>query len=69
MQVGVVAMAMQQRRVQVRMRVRFAAVPREIMLVLMMGVVTVRMCMRQGLMAMFVFVLLEQMQTDTGGHQ
>lgn len=64
-----VRVAMHQWIVHMRMGVRFLAVPREIMRVLVMFVVAMAMIMRQRLMRMLVSMTLADMKPNTHSHQ
>lgn len=64
-----VRMSVSRRLVPVQMRMGFLAIPREVVFVLMMGVVAVFMGMFHRLMNMRVPMLFRQMQQDTGSHQ
>ena len=68
MNIRIMRVAMGQRVVSVKMRVRLGAVPGEIVPVLMMGVVYMRMGVRQGFVDMKVCVPLGDMQPQTERH-
>ena len=53
----------------VKMIMRFAAIPIQVMLVLMMGIVSMPMAVGECFMNMFVFVTFGQMQPDSHRHQ
>lgn len=64
-----VRVAMHQRIVHMRMGVRFLAVPREIMRVLVMFVVAMAMIMRQRFMRVLVSMTLADVQPNAHRHQ
>ena len=57
------------RPMDMRVRVRLGAIPREIMLMLVMRVMHMSVLVRQSFMAVFMLVALGQVQPDAGGHQ
>ena len=69
MQVGIVRVPVRHRRMGMRMDVRLAAVPREVVRVAMVRVVRVRVRMLQRIVAMRVRVALAQMQPDAERHE
>ena len=69
MDVRVVRMAVHQRRMLVEMGVRLRAVPREIVLVLMMSLVHMPVPMSERLVCMFVLVTLGKVQPHTQRHE
>ena len=69
MHVGVVRVAMRDRYVAVRMRVRLHAVPREIVFVLMVFVVLVRVSVLERLVRVRVVVTFAHVQPDAERHQ
>ncbi len=69
MDVGIMRMGVFQARVMVRMRVRFLAVPIEIVLMLVMAVVAVFMHMVHWRMGVLVFMGFGQVQPDAAAHQ
>jgi len=69
MNVGVMRVAVRDGFVGVRMRMRFGAIPREIVGVLVMDVVHVAVGMGDGLVLVHVFVALAQVQPHADAHQ
>jgi hypothetical protein len=67
--VRIVRVPVRQRRVPVRMHVRLAAIPGEVVRVLVVLVVTVRMRMLEKLVRMLVFVPLAHVQPDARAHE
>jgi hypothetical protein len=69
MRIGIMRMPVPHRPMDMRVRVRLGAIPREIMLMLVMRVMHMSVLVRQGFMAVFMLVALGQVQPDAGGHQ
>ena len=67
--VGEMRMAVGQRHMLVLMRVRFLAVPREGVPMLMVGIVRMAVSVRERLMSMLVVVLLGQVQPYAPCHE
>lgn len=67
--VRIVAVAVRDGLVLVQMSVWFGAVPRKVVVVLVMGIVDVWVAMQQRLVCVHVFVAFSQVQPDTGRHQ
>ena len=67
--VGIVRVAVSERLVHVRMRVRLLAVPRKIVSMLMVFVMTMAMHMRKRIVRMRVFVAFCQMEPDATRHE
>ena len=68
MQVGIMRMIVRHRLVAMHMRVRLAAVPREIVFMLMMQVVGMMVVMGERLVRVPVRVPLRQAQRNAGRH-
>ena len=69
MDVGIMGMGMEQRCMNMRVRMRLLAIPFDIMLVLMMAVVAVLMHVGQRRVLMIMIVLLSQVKPDAAAHQ
>jgi hypothetical protein len=69
MQIGKVPMTMFDRLVGVRVRMRLCAVPDKVVRMLVVRVMHMRVGMSQRLMAVFMFMMLVQVQPHPGGHQ
>ena len=69
MDVGIMRMAMADRQVSVRVAVRFAAVPGEVVLMLVVQIVAVAVRMFVFFMRMRMLVAFRQMQPDADTHQ
>jgi len=69
MRIGIMRMPVPHRPMDMRVRVRLGAIPREIMLMLVMRVMHMSVLVRQSFMAVFMLVALGQVQPDAGGHQ
>ena len=67
--VRIVRVDVRQRHVTVGMRMRLAAVPREVVGVLVMIVVHMAVRVQQLFVRMLVFVTFGQVQPNAGGHQ
>lgn len=69
MDIGVVRVAVRQRFVCVRMRVRLAPIPVEIVHMLVMGIVHMAMGMRDRFMSVHMLVAFGQVQPHPCAHQ
>ena len=67
--IGEVCVQVRQRLVLVRMRVRLAAIPEEIVCMLMVVVVRVAVRVLEGFVRVFVLMMLGQVQPHASGHQ
>lgn len=69
MNIRIMRMGVGERRVDMRMRVRFLAIPIEIVFMLVVAVVAVFMCVGQRRMCVLVFVRFSQVQPNAATHQ
>ena len=69
MDVGIVRVAVADRQMAVRMAVRFAAIPGEVVFVLVMQVMAVAMAVLDFLVGVGVLVAFRQVQPDAERHQ
>ena len=69
MNIRIVRMRMPEIGVTVRMYMRTLAVPGDIMLMLVMGIMFMSMCMGHRVMRMRMLVRFGQVQPDAGAHQ
>ena len=67
--IRVMYVGVRQRRMTVGMRMRLAAIPREIVGVLVMIIVHMAMRVQQLFVRMLVFVTFRQVQPNAGAHQ
>jgi hypothetical protein len=67
--VGKVRMRVRERFMLMGMDMRFCAIPWEVVLMLVVGVVAMRMRVMQPLVAMLMLVPFRDMQPNPGGHQ
>jgi hypothetical protein len=69
MQIGKMPMTVPDRPVDVRVGMRLRAVPGKVVHMLVMRVMHMRVGMGQRLMAVFMFMMLAQVQPHPGDHQ